>query len=1178
MKQKSLLTKLLLLVAVMLMGAGTAWAQSDNSAVYTSNVTLSTTGGTSASTCKVKIGTTEYNGLKAGTGSAAGAIKITVPSGTKYLHMHIAGWNNETVTLGVSATDYSDNISLTSNSGISGNSPFTFSGDPTSSDYYKIITFSSALTANTELTFTASSGRRFVVWGVNSEESSASVFAPTFSPAAGAVEAGTEVTISSATEDATIYYTTDGSTPTTSSMQGTSVTINEATTIKAFAVKEGLNNSAVSTASYTIKEFIHGYTVDFENELEDYAEWTFTNAERKSDGTPHGGSYYGTTGGKATASFQTKNKVSYPSDFTCYFSKASNNTTASTWYLQVSDNGTTWRDVTTQSAVSMAQNEWIKFTADLKSYTDVYVRLYYSGSTAIRRVDDIVLTTYEPTELVAPVITVPETFEGSTTATITCTTQGATIYYSFDNSTWTEYTEALTITATTTIYAKAVKDGEESEVVSKTTTKALPTTPSITVNPATVNATAAGASGTLSVAYNNVYPNVGVDAEWYTDASCATTTTAPSWIEIGYDTSNNVNYTIAENTGEARTAYMKIWSYSAPETIVYSELITFAQAAPVIPTYATLPFSFDGGKADIDNTDGLYQDGLDSDYSSSPKLKFNGTGDYVLLQFSERPGTLTFDVKGNTFSGGTFTVQTSEDGVTYTDLKNYTELSATQSETFNNLGENVRYIKWVYTEKSSGNVALGNIALAKYTATVIVPSITVDPATVNALATDTEGTLAITCENLTISDMSDFGVMFFDENNQELTGSSIPGWIQVLVAEQDPNIGDGYVVSYTMNENTTDEARTAYFEILAPVDAGDYVYSNRVTITQAASVAPEETVGIFVKVTSTDEITSGQYLIVYESGSVAFDGSLTTLDAPNNTIDVTIENGMIAATTTNTQSVFNIDVTAGTLQSASGLYIGVSSNSNGLKTSEDATTYTHTFTIDENENAVIAAVFEESTMTLRYNKGSNQNRFRYYSGSQQAIQLYKFVADADDVPVTISAAGYATYCSEKDLDFSGTGLTAYKAIATNSEVSFKEVKQVPAGQGVLLKGAQGEYSVPVAANAAALTGNKFVGVTEETTIDTDPSNGIYVLMNKEQGVGFYKTTGTFFTLGAHTAYIPPMGSEARSFIGFDNTTTAINGVAAESMANGEVYNLQGQRVTKAQKGLYIMNGKKVVMK
>jgi hypothetical protein len=116
------------------------------------------------------VNNSAYSGIKAGTGKIAGAVKITVPSGTSKLHLHLAGWNSESVTLSVTPAGYSSNISLTANSGISGNSPFTFSGDPSSTNFYKVITFSSALASDTDLTFTATSGNRFVVWGVNSEE------------------------------------------------------------------------------------------------------------------------------------------------------------------------------------------------------------------------------------------------------------------------------------------------------------------------------------------------------------------------------------------------------------------------------------------------------------------------------------------------------------------------------------------------------------------------------------------------------------------------------------------------------------------------------------------------------------------------------------------------------------------------------------------------------------------------------------------------------------------------------------------------------------------------------------------------------------------------------------------------------------------------------------------------
>ena len=80
------------------------------------------------------------------------------------------------------------------------------------------------------------------------------VAAPTFSVPAGAVAEGTEITISCATEGATIYYTTDGTNPTAAStVYSTPVVINEALTIKALAVKEGMDDSAIATAEYTIK-------------------------------------------------------------------------------------------------------------------------------------------------------------------------------------------------------------------------------------------------------------------------------------------------------------------------------------------------------------------------------------------------------------------------------------------------------------------------------------------------------------------------------------------------------------------------------------------------------------------------------------------------------------------------------------------------------------------------------------------------------------------------------------------------------------------------------------------------------------------------------------------------------------------------------------------------------------
>ena len=174
-------------------------------------------------------------------------------------------------------------------------------------------------------------------------------------------------------------------------------------------------------------------------------------------------------------------------------------------------------------------------------------------------------------------------------------------------------------------------------------------------------------------------------------------------------------------------------------------------------------------------------------------------------------------------------------------------------------------------------------------------------------------------------------------------------------------------------------------------------------------------------------------------------------------------------------------------------------------------------------------------------------------------------------------AGYRTFASSSALDFSTPieGLTAYRAtVGTDKRVSFTAIDgPVPAGEGMLIKAAEGRYYIPVAAGTPADIDNALVGVTTATEVEA----GTFVLLKSDLGVGFHKTTSAF-TVGANTAYLPAsVVNEARTFIGFEDAT-AIEGVAATKENGAEVYNLQGQRVTKAQKGLYIVNGKKMVIK
>ena len=135
-------------------------------------------------------------------------------------------------------------------------------------------------------------------------------------------------------------------------------------------------------------------TIDFESASSAYTSWTFTNMTSQQTGTitANGGTYYGTTGGKTTASITTKTAIATPKSITFYVSKQSTNTTSSSWKIQVSSDNATWTDVKTQSATTMSKGSWVKVTQDLSSYSNVYVRVYYTGSTAVRNIDDLSLT------------------------------------------------------------------------------------------------------------------------------------------------------------------------------------------------------------------------------------------------------------------------------------------------------------------------------------------------------------------------------------------------------------------------------------------------------------------------------------------------------------------------------------------------------------------------------------------------------------------------------------------------------------------------------------------------------------------------------------------------------------------------------------------------------------------
>ncbi len=152
--------------------------------------------------------------------------------------------------------------------------------------------------------------------------------------------------------------------------------------------------------------------------------------------------------------------------------------------------------------------------------------------------------------------------------------------------------------------------------------------------------------------------------------------------------------------------------------VLLCALVVGSQCGWAANAATNLPFTYTGGRPS--NVDGFTHEGLSSDYNSAPKMKFDTTGDYATLRFNAKPGELSFDIKlnGTAHEDNTFTVSTSTDGTSFTTLKTYSGISGipTSKKTYtieeNEFPSNTRYIRWTYTNKSSGNIGLGNINLA----------------------------------------------------------------------------------------------------------------------------------------------------------------------------------------------------------------------------------------------------------------------------------------------------------------------------------------------------------------------------------------------------------------------------------------------------------------------------------
>ena len=231
------------------------------------------------------------------------------------------------------------------------------------------------------------------------------------------------------------------------------------------------------------------------------------------------------------------------------------------------------------------------------------------------------------------------------------------------------------------------------------------------------------------------------------------------------------------------------------------------------------------------------------------------------------------------------------------------------------------------------------------------------------------------------------------------TSTTFIGWTKTpWVGKQNQTYIDGLTGDDVVHtDNTTMSNVTAngttYYAVFAQASGGTPYYQ---------------------KVTSTGDIASdGRYLIVYEDGNIAFNGELTSLDATSNYISVaTISSSKItpadaAARTAHAAAEFTIDKTNLYVKSASNKYINHTGWSNGL-TGSDGTSAVHSISIDGSGDLIIEGTGNSNGtyVILRYNKASDQKRFRFYKATGTdvvAVQLYKYYPG-------VSYSNYLTTC------------------------------------------------------------------------------------------------------------------------------------------------------------------------
>ena len=248
-------------------------------------------------------------------------------------------------------------------------------------------------------------------------------------------------------------------------------------------------------------------------------------------------------------------------------------------------------------------------------------------------------------------------------------------------------------------------------------------------------------------------------------------------------------------------------------------------------------------------------------------------------------------------------------------------------------------------------------------------------------------------------------------------------------------------------------------------------------------------------------------------------------------------------------------------------------------------------------------VLKEQPISIGYtNTFSNRANATLYvpagcKGAYEAANYWKEFKEIVEIgspsseteTIEISSNGIRTFTSSHALDFTGiSGLQAYIISGfrpSTGALVLTQVNDVPAGEGLLLRGTAGEYEIPYTTTDMYYT-NLLTGVTSTTEISpTDGDQTNFILADGIHGINFYtlSETGEIEASKAYlhlpTSVLTSSAREGRFIFDFDgDNITGIDEHEADINTEERYFDLQGRVVKKPSNGIYILNGKKIFIK